>query len=399
MIHGQSHAFNNSLAAPMQSGGATYPRMNMHTNTNTNTGMLGASSSDLNKTIKNYKPNELFIGNLSYFCEEKDLFELFDQYGNVEDVRIIKNDTGTRSLMFGFVTMSSVHEAREMEKLLNGHMFMGRRIRVAISERRYDFKPPQNEGIQMHVSCCSFFNFNEQLVKPSESFLRKFFVQFGSVIDITIKEYAVYHEQNMQEGYGFVSFETEDAVMRAIAACQNVIVHGITLKCTITHQHNPHAKKNKKGSPTAATSTTMAMMNMHGGAPKYSNALPPGKTYSQQSMSSMHSMPSFQQAFNYNQQQRRETDGFLSSVGSANNSWNAQRIPATFSSLNPPVPIPGQLSLSNNIGGTTLSSPHFSVSSSVNTTPMSSSIASFESSLDQQDVTRGLSSLTSTSAW
>lgn len=119
MIHGQSHAFNNSLVAPMQPNGA--PLVRMHHNAN--------AAIDLNKTIKNYKPNELFIGNLSYFCEEKDLFDLFDQYGSVEDVRIIKNDTGTRSLMFGFVTMSSVHEAREMEKLLNNHMFMGRRIR------------------------------------------------------------------------------------------------------------------------------------------------------------------------------------------------------------------------------------------------------------------------------
>ena len=84
---------------------------------------------DYAKAMKNYKPNELFVGNLSYFCEEKDLFELFDQYGNVEDVRIIKNDSGTRSLMFGFVTMASVYEAREMEKLLNNHLFMGRRLR------------------------------------------------------------------------------------------------------------------------------------------------------------------------------------------------------------------------------------------------------------------------------
>jgi hypothetical protein len=84
---------------------------------------------DLNKAIKNYKPNELFVGNLSYFCEEKDLYALFEENGHVEDVRIIKNDSGTRSLMFGFVTMSTIHETREMEKLLNGQMFMGRKLK------------------------------------------------------------------------------------------------------------------------------------------------------------------------------------------------------------------------------------------------------------------------------
>ncbi len=104
-------------------------QMGGHTSMSSMTAMMPPPAPMAKNAVKNYKPNELFIGNLSYFCEEKDLFELFDQYGNVEDVRIIKNDSGTRSLMFGFVSMSTVHEAREMEKLLNNHLFLGRRIR------------------------------------------------------------------------------------------------------------------------------------------------------------------------------------------------------------------------------------------------------------------------------
>lgn len=67
----------------------------------------------------------------------------------------------------------------------------------------------------------------------------------------------------MQEGYGFVCFETEDAIMRAISFCQNVVVHGITLRCTITHHHNPHSRKNnKKMSPTAAAAAAMSAVSM-----------------------------------------------------------------------------------------------------------------------------------------
>jgi RNA recognition motif-containing protein len=75
------------------------------------------------------QPNVVFVGNLSYFCEETHVFELFNQYGHVQHVRIVRNDSNTRSLMFGFVTLSSIHEAREIERLLNNHMFMGRRMR------------------------------------------------------------------------------------------------------------------------------------------------------------------------------------------------------------------------------------------------------------------------------
>lgn len=72
---------------------------------------------------------ELFVGNLSYFCQDQHLFDLFNSYGHVESVRTISADNGTRPLMFGFVRLSSVAEAQEMRTLLDNHLFMGRRIK------------------------------------------------------------------------------------------------------------------------------------------------------------------------------------------------------------------------------------------------------------------------------
>jgi RNA recognition motif-containing protein len=74
--------------------------------------------------------NEVFVGNLSYFCEEQDLFNLFDAYVEVTHVRIVRNPENNKTLMFGFVTLSTVHEAKEMAKLLHGQLFMGRKLRL-----------------------------------------------------------------------------------------------------------------------------------------------------------------------------------------------------------------------------------------------------------------------------
>jgi RNA recognition motif-containing protein len=71
----------------------------------------------------------LFVGNLSYFCEEQHLFELFSEYGRVEAVRIVQNVEKTKSLMYGFVTMSSHAEACQIVDLMDGHLFMGRKIK------------------------------------------------------------------------------------------------------------------------------------------------------------------------------------------------------------------------------------------------------------------------------
>ena len=37
-------------------------------------------------------PNELFVGDLSYFCGEEQLYDLFGQFGGILDVRIKRSD-------------------------------------------------------------------------------------------------------------------------------------------------------------------------------------------------------------------------------------------------------------------------------------------------------------------
>ncbi len=72
---------------------------------------------------------ELFVGNLSYFCNEEELCDLFNQYGTVVHARIIRSDDKTRSLMYGFVLMATKQEMDGISQLLNGHLFMGRHLR------------------------------------------------------------------------------------------------------------------------------------------------------------------------------------------------------------------------------------------------------------------------------
>ncbi len=76
-----------------------------------------------------FASNELHVGDLSYFCEEKHLYELFKNFGCVKSCRIVRNYNQTRSLMFGFVMMSTTSEAVLAASYLNGQMFMGRKLK------------------------------------------------------------------------------------------------------------------------------------------------------------------------------------------------------------------------------------------------------------------------------
>ncbi len=75
-------------------------------------------------------PHELFVGNLSFFCEENHLLELFSPFGRVDSHRVVRNggQRRSRSLLYGFVCMSTRKESLQAIDALNGMMFMGRAL-------------------------------------------------------------------------------------------------------------------------------------------------------------------------------------------------------------------------------------------------------------------------------
>ena len=81
----------------------------------------------------------IFVGNIPYTSTGDDLSELFGEFGEVNDARVI-TDRGTgRSKGFGFVDMPNDSDANEAMKSLNGSDYNGRPLTV--NEAR-----PRNDG-------------------------------------------------------------------------------------------------------------------------------------------------------------------------------------------------------------------------------------------------------------
>jgi len=68
--------------------------------------------------------NKLFVGNLSYSVTSEALVELFSNYGEVKEAKVIEGKG------FGFVEMSSQVEAEKAKSELNGTEFSGRTLNV-----------------------------------------------------------------------------------------------------------------------------------------------------------------------------------------------------------------------------------------------------------------------------
>lgn len=78
----------------------------------------------------------LFVGNLSFRTSEEELRSAFEEYGVVQDAKIITDRETGRSRGFGFLTMGSPEEAKNAIEGMNGADLGGRPLRVNEAEER-----------------------------------------------------------------------------------------------------------------------------------------------------------------------------------------------------------------------------------------------------------------------
>src|SRR5262249_49746409 len=86
----------------------------------------------------------IYVGNLPTNATEESLKQLFEQYGNVVSVRMMRDRMTGQLRGFAFVQMASQDEAQEAIGQLQGHEFGGNRLRV--NEARPRTERPQRPG-------------------------------------------------------------------------------------------------------------------------------------------------------------------------------------------------------------------------------------------------------------
>ena len=80
----------------------------------------------------------IYVGNLSYEVTEEDLKKAFEAFGEVDTVKVIKDNYTGRSKGFGFVEMSAKSEAQSAIEGLNGKDLKGRNLNVNEARPRPD---------------------------------------------------------------------------------------------------------------------------------------------------------------------------------------------------------------------------------------------------------------------
>ena len=86
---------------------------------------------------------KIYVGNMNYSTTEDELTDIFKQYGEVKDVKIIVDRDTYRSKGFAFVEMETEEAADAAISALNNTDLNGRSIKVNAAQ---DKKPRQNKN-------------------------------------------------------------------------------------------------------------------------------------------------------------------------------------------------------------------------------------------------------------
>lgn len=86
----------------------------------------------------------IYVGNLSYQTESRDLEELFGEFGEVLSARVVTDRETGRARGFGFVEMGSDADAQKAIDNLNNQEYMGRNLNI--NEARPREERPRRGG-------------------------------------------------------------------------------------------------------------------------------------------------------------------------------------------------------------------------------------------------------------
>ncbi|XP_074320326.1 heterogeneous nuclear ribonucleoprotein 1 [Silene latifolia] len=159
---------------------------------------------------------KLFVGGISYETSEDRLKEYFGQYGEVLQANIMRDKTNGRPRGFGFVLFSdpSVIDSVLQDK----HNLDGRQVEAKRAMSREDQQNTTRTGVRNGGGGGGNIRTKKIFVgglppSLSDEGFRQYFEGFGHVTDVVIM-----YDQNTQRprGFGFISFDSEDAVDRVL---------------------------------------------------------------------------------------------------------------------------------------------------------------------------------------
>lgn len=185
------------------------------------TGQKVRKGSNDEKSESNGGCKELFLKNLPWSANEDSLTEFFGKYGEVSNVKIVKDRNTGKPRGIGFVEFSSVDEAKAAMEDADNIELDGRQITINYSNDKDASRGPRQEGGQREKRSDENTNDGEGTTvfvgnlgfKTTEDTIREFFDGCGEITSIRIAK----GDDGRSKGFCHVDFESNESVKKAMS--------------------------------------------------------------------------------------------------------------------------------------------------------------------------------------
>ncbi|XP_076919472.1 polyadenylate-binding protein 2-like [Bidens hawaiensis] len=158
-----------------------------------------------------FVPTSLYVGDLEFNVTDAQLFEMFNQLGQVVSVRVCRDLSTRRSLGYGYVNYMNPQDAARAIEVLNFTPLNGKSIRIMYSHRDPSVRKSGSGNI-----------FIKNLDKAiDQKALHDTFSTFGNILSCKIAT----DSTGQSKGYGFVQYDSEESAQQAIEKLNGMLLN------------------------------------------------------------------------------------------------------------------------------------------------------------------------------
>ncbi|KAI3769910.1 hypothetical protein L6452_01024 [Arctium lappa] len=158
-----------------------------------------------------FVPTSLYVGDLEWNVTDSQLYDLFNQLGQVVSVRVCRDLSTRRSLGYGYVNYANPQDAARAMEVLNFTPLNGKAIRIMYSHRDPSVRKSGSGNI-----------FIKNLDKAiDQKALHDTFSTFGNILSCKIAT----DSTGQSKGYGFVQYDSDDAAQKAIEKLNGMLLN------------------------------------------------------------------------------------------------------------------------------------------------------------------------------
>ncbi|KAJ6872138.1 polyadenylate-binding protein 2-like [Populus alba x Populus x berolinensis] len=158
-----------------------------------------------------FVPTSLYVGDLDFNVTDSQLYDVFNQVGQVVSVRVCRDLSTRRSLGYGYVNYSNPQDAARALDVLNFTPLNNKPIRIMYSHRDPSIRKSGMANI-----------FIKNLDKGIDhKALHDTFSSFGNILSCKVATDA----SGQSKGYGFVQFDSEEAAQNAIDKLNGMLIN------------------------------------------------------------------------------------------------------------------------------------------------------------------------------